>query len=66
MAYGRLRKLDDDHLALTLKTPWDDGTTRLVFEPMEFIGRLAALAPPPRHSMHRHGLMPTQAADAGA
>ena len=51
MAYGRLQKLDDDHLAFTLKTPWDDGTTHLVFEPMEFIGRLAAWAPPPQQEI---------------
>jgi hypothetical protein len=47
LAYGRLRQLDGGHLAFALKTPWDDGATNLVFEPLEFIGRLAALTPPP-------------------
>jgi hypothetical protein len=31
-----------------LKTPYSDGTTYVIFEPLDFIARLAALAPKPR------------------
>jgi hypothetical protein len=54
-----------EHLALTaqgqvryrLKTPYRDGTTHIVLEPVDFIARLAALVPPPRkHLTHFHGV----------
>ena len=32
----------------TLKTPYRDGTTHVVFEPLDFIAHLAALVPRPR------------------
>ena len=31
-----------------LKTPYRDGTTGVVFEPLDFIARLAGLVPTPR------------------
>jgi hypothetical protein len=31
-----------------LKTPYSDGTTHVIFEPVDFIARLAALVPKPR------------------
>ena len=31
-----------------LKTPYRDGTTHVIFEPLDFIARLAALVPRPR------------------
>jgi hypothetical protein len=31
-----------------LRQPWGDGTTHVVFEPVEFLGRLAVLVPRPR------------------
>ena len=40
-----------------LKTPYDDGTTHVVLNPLEFIGRLAALVPRPRVNLTRfHGV----------
>ena len=40
-----------------LKTPWRDGTTHVLFEPLDFIARLAALAPEPRVNLTRfHGV----------
>ena len=45
LAYGRLRQLDSGNLDFALKTPWKNGTTHLVFAPLEFIGRLVALTP---------------------
>ncbi len=41
----------------TLKTPYRDGTTHVVFEPLDFIARLAALVPRPRaHLTRYHGV----------
>ena len=40
-----------------LKTPWKNGTTRVDFEPVDFIAKLAALVPPPRvHLTRLHGV----------
>lgn len=40
-----------------LKTPYRDGTTHVIFEPLDFIARLAALVPPPRVNLTRyHGM----------
>ena len=40
----------------TLKTPYGDGTTHLVFAPLDFMARLAALVPRPRaHLTRYHG-----------
>ena len=39
---------------LKLKTPWRDGTTHLVMSPLEFMQRLAALAPRPRLNCAQH------------
>ena len=40
-----------------LKTPYNNGTTHVVFSPMDFMARLAALIPPPRLNLTRyHGI----------
>ena len=40
-----------------LKTPYRDGTTHVVFEPLDFMSRLAALVPKPRVNLTRyHGV----------
>ena len=40
-----------------LKTPYRDGTTHVIFEPLDFIARLAALVPKPRvHLTRFHGV----------
>jgi hypothetical protein len=44
----RLRLTDDGRVHLTLREPWRDGTTGFVFDPVEFLGRLAVLVPRPR------------------
>ena len=36
-----------------LKTPYRDGTTHVIFEPLDFIARLAALVPKPRVNLAR-------------
>jgi len=40
-----------------LKTPYRDGTTHVVFEPLDFMARLTALVPRPRaHLTRYHGV----------
>lgn len=48
VAQDRLRRMGDDRILLTLKTPWADGTRHLLFAPMELLEKLAALTPRPR------------------
>jgi len=46
-----------------LKTPYRDGTTDIVLEPLDFLARLAALVPPPRvHLTRFHGVFAPHAA----
>jgi hypothetical protein len=45
VAQERLRRMGDDRILLTLKTPWADGTRHLIFAPMEPLEKLAALTP---------------------
>ena len=46
-AQERLRLRDDGRVVLELKQAWHDGTTQLVFEPLELLERLAAITPRP-------------------
>ena len=46
VAQGRLRLTEDG--LLELKRPWQEGTSHLVFEPLDLLARLAALTPRPR------------------
>ncbi len=48
LAKSRLEERDDGALVLGLKRAWSDGTTSIVFEAVEWIGKLVALVPP-RH-----------------
>ncbi len=53
----RLERLPDGTISYELKTPYKNGTTHVVFEPLDFIARLAALVPKPRFHLTRfHGL----------
>jgi len=57
-AQERLRLRDDGRVLLELKTPWHDGTRQLVFEPLEFLEKLAALTPRPEVNLIIcHGLL---------
>jgi hypothetical protein len=47
LAQDRLHLRADGRMAVTLKRACRDGTTRLVFEPLEFLVKLAALTPRP-------------------
>ena len=47
-----------------MKSPWDDGTTDVVFSPHELIEKLAARVPPPRvHLIRNHGVLAPHATD---
>ena len=58
IAQERLERLSDGRLRFTMKKPWRDGTTALLFEPLDLIARLCAMVPPPWFHMIRfHGLL---------
>jgi hypothetical protein len=48
VAIERLHLTEDALVRLSLRQPWHDGTTDLVFTPIEFLERLAVLVPRPR------------------
>ena len=53
----RLSLLSNGYVRYELKTPYRDGTTHVIFEPMDFIARLVALVPKPRVNLTRfHGV----------
>jgi hypothetical protein len=58
VAESRLKLLANDRVLLKLKKSYTDGTSHLVFSPIEFIEKLAALVPPPRaHLIRFHGTL---------
>jgi hypothetical protein len=53
----RLSLTRNGQLRYQLKTPYNDGTTHVIFEPLDFIARLVALVPRPRVNLTRyHGV----------
>ena len=57
LSLERLSRAPDGRIVYKLKRRWRDGTTHVVFEPSDFITKLAALVPPPRaHIVRYHGL----------
>jgi hypothetical protein len=53
----RLSRTANGNIRYQLKTPYRDGTTHVIFEPLDFIARLAALVPEPRVNLTRfHGV----------
>jgi len=53
----RLALTRDARVRYELKTPYRDGTTHVIFEPLNFMARLAALVPKPRVNLTRfHGV----------
>jgi hypothetical protein len=58
LSMDRLEALSDGRLRYWLKTAWRDGTTHAIFEPLEFLEKLAALVPTPRaHLVRFHGVL---------
>jgi hypothetical protein len=57
IATERLSLTEGGLVRCTLKTPYRDGTTHVIFEPEDFMARLAALVPKPRaHLTRYHGV----------
>jgi hypothetical protein len=57
IAQDRLSTRYDGKVVYRLRHPWRDGTTEVVFDPLDFIAHLAALIPPPRTNLVRyHGV----------
>ena len=58
LASERLTLRPDERLVYEFKRPWRDGTAWAVYEPLEFIEKLAALVPTPRaHLARYHGVL---------
>ena len=54
----RLTLDEDGRVVYALRRRWCDGTSAVVFEPLDFIARLAALVPRPRaHLLTYHGVL---------
>jgi len=59
----RLHMTDEGQVRLQFRQPWRDGTTDVVFDPIEFLGRLAVLVPRPRINLILyHGVLGPRAA----
>jgi hypothetical protein len=57
VAEKRLSLTPNGNIRYQLKTPYRDGTTHVIFEPLDFMARLAALIPRPRANLTRfHGV----------
>jgi hypothetical protein len=57
IAEPRLSLTSSGNVRYQLKTPYRDGTTHVIFEPLDFTARLAALVPRPRVNLTRyHGV----------
>ena len=57
VATQRLSMTRNGAVRYELKTPYSDGTTHILFEPLDFIARLVALVPKPRVNLTRfHGV----------
>ena len=52
----RLALTCQGNVRYTLTTPYRDGTTHIILEPLDFIARLAALIPKPRVNLTRFGV----------
>jgi hypothetical protein len=57
VAVDRMALTASGQVRYSLKTPYRDGTTHIMLEPLDLIARLAALVPPPRmHLTRYHGV----------
>jgi hypothetical protein len=58
VATDRLSRLPDGRVLYRLRHRWRDGTSYVIFDPLDLIGKLAALVPPPRFNLVRyHGIL---------
>jgi len=62
IAESRMRKLPDGRIALNLKTKWRNGATHVVFDPVDLIGKIAAIIPRPHINLIiYHGVLAPRA-----
>jgi len=54
IASARLSEAPDGRIVYRLRHRWRDGTTHVVFDPLDLVARLAALVPPPRANLVRY------------
>jgi len=54
VATERVSVLPDGRVLYRLRHKWRNGATQIVFEPLDLIGKLAALVPPPRFNLVRY------------
>ncbi len=67
LAIERLALTPAGNIRYTLKNPYRDGTTAVIFEPFDFLARLAALVPLPGVNLTRyHGVFAPASALRGA
>jgi len=58
VALERLSRSPDGRLVYRLKRLWSDGSTDVIYEPQDFMAKLAALVPAPRvHLTRFHGIL---------
>ena len=58
IAEPRLSLTPDGNVRYQLKTPYRDGTTHVILEPLDFMARLATLVPRPQVNLTRyHGVL---------
>jgi hypothetical protein len=58
IAQGRLSETSDGKILFEMKRRFSDGTTHIVFQPLEFLEKLVALIPKPRaHQVLYHGVL---------
>lgn len=50
----RLARTSQGNVRYQLMTPYRDGTTHVIFEPLDFMAKLAALVPKPRANLTRY------------
>jgi hypothetical protein len=63
VAQERIHLTAEGQVRLQFRQPWRDGTTDVVFDPVEFLGRLAVLVPRPRINLILyHGVLGPRAA----
>ena len=61
VATERLSRFPDGRVLYRLRHQWRDGTSHVIFDPVDLMGKLAALVPPPRFNLVRYhgGLAPS-------
>lgn len=57
VAQERLSLTPDGLVLVTLKSEWHDGTSHLLFTPVELLEKLAALTPRPRINLVLSGVL---------